>query len=132
MSYTPNLVAWSMDIRERALYHQIHPVKLFTDVSTSFLSLFFIWQHNLVEGLLIGIVPSIVVSAVVIRFANLEKMKQSSFGRYVGSYMTNNMQAVRLVGQVVGWFGAWYHIVLVIVLGYVAILLGWMRGELFP
>ena len=121
-----------MNVREKALYHQIHPVKLFTDVTTSFLSLFLIWQRNLAAGLLIGIVPSAIISALVIRFANLRKMKQSSFGRYVGRYMTNNMQAVRLIGQVVGWFGAWYHIVLVIVLGYVAILLGWMKGKLFP
>jgi hypothetical protein len=66
-----------MDIREKALYHQIHPIKLFTDVSTSFVSLFLIWQHKIVAGLLIGMIPSIVVSWVVIRFANLEKLKQS-------------------------------------------------------
>jgi hypothetical protein len=121
-----------MDIRGKALYHQIHPVKLFTDVSTSLLSLFLIWQHNLVEGFLIEVVPSTVVSALVIRFANLEKMKHSPFGLYVTRYMTNNMQAVRLVGQVIGWLGAWYRIVLAIVLDYLAILLGWMRGKLFP
>jgi hypothetical protein len=132
MSYTPNLVAQSMGIREKALHHQIHPVKLFTDVSTSFMSLFLIWQRNLVAGLLIGIIPSIVISLVVIRFANLEKIKQSSFGRYVGRYMTNKMQAMRLLGQVVGWFGAWYRIALLVVLGYLAILLGWTRGKLFP
>jgi len=83
-----------MDIRDKALYHQIHPVKLSTDVSTSFMSLFLIWQHNLVTGLLIGIVPSIAISSVVIRFANLEKIKQSSFRRYVDRYMRNKMQAV--------------------------------------
>jgi len=121
-----------MDIRERALYHQIHPVKLFTDVSTSFASLFLIWQHDLLVGLVVGILPSIVVSAVLIRCANLEKFRQSSFGRYVGKYMTSRMQAVRLLGQVVGWLGAWYHIVLAVVLGYVVILLGWMRGRLLP
>jgi sorbitol-specific phosphotransferase system component IIC len=95
-----------MDIREKALYHQIHPVKLFTDVSTSFVSLFLIWQHNQVAGLLIGIIPSIVISLLVIRFASLERIKQSPFGRYVARYMTNKMQAIRLLGQVVGWFGA--------------------------
>jgi len=121
-----------MDTREKALYHQIHPVKMFTDVSTSFVSLFLIWQHNLMAGLSIGIIPSIVVSAVLIRFANLEKLKQSLFGRYVARYMTNRMQALRLLGQVVGWLGAWYRIVFVVILGYLAILLGWIMGRLLP
>jgi hypothetical protein len=121
-----------MNIREKALYHQIHPVKLFTDVSTSFMSLFLIWQHNLLAGLSIGIIPSILVSLVVIRFANVEKIKQSSFGRYVGRYMTNEMQAVRLFGQVVIWFGAWYRIVLAVVGGYLLILLAWTRAKLYP
>jgi hypothetical protein len=126
-----NLEAWLINIQEKALYHQIHPVKLFTDISTSFMSLSLIWQHNLLAGLSIGIIPSILVSLAVIRFANLKKIKQSSFGRYVGRYMTNEMQAVRLFGQLVIWFGAWYHIVLAVVLGYLAILLGWTRGKLF-
>jgi hypothetical protein len=46
--------------------------------------------------------------------------------------MTNWMQAVRLVGQLVVWLGAWYRIVLVIILGYLAILLGWIKGRLLP
>ncbi len=37
-----------MDFREKQLYHQIHPAKLFTDWSAGFIALYFLWQHNLV------------------------------------------------------------------------------------
>jgi hypothetical protein len=121
-----------MNIREKALYHQIHPIKLFTDISTSLMSLYLFWQGELATGLLIGVVPSIVVSLAMVRFANLDGFKRSSFGRYITKYMTTRMQALRLAGQVVVWAGALYHLAPLVVLGFLMILLGWVRGKLFP
>jgi len=121
-----------VNVREKALYHQIHPIKLFTDVSTSLFSLYFLWVNNLAYGLAIGIIPSVAVSAVLLRFADLKKYRASGFGNYVGRYMTNNMQMVRAFGQVIVWFGAWYHAVPLVLLGFLIILFGWIRGRLFP
>ncbi len=60
---------------------------------------------------------------MIVRFVNLEKYQRSSFRRYVGKYMTGRIQALRGLGQIVGWFGAWYHLIWIVVLGYLTILL---------
>ena len=48
-------------------------------------------------------------SAVVLRFADLERLKHSPFGRYIRQFMTRRIEAWRFAGQVVMWVGAWYH-----------------------
>ena len=58
-----------MTLQEKSLYHQIHPLKLATDIGATFPSLCLLWQHQLVFGLVVTFVPSIIVSALVIRFA---------------------------------------------------------------
>jgi hypothetical protein len=51
-----------MDLREKVLYHQIHPLKLATDISVTPLFLYYLWEHRTVTALLIGFVPPLVVS----------------------------------------------------------------------
>jgi len=121
-----------MDFREKQLYHQIHPAKLFTDWSTGFIALYFLWQHNLIAALIIMFVPAITVSLLMVRYLDLEKYKQSPFGRYVRVYMTRFIEIVRLAGYLVMVLGAWYHIFLLIPLGVGIALLGWLRGVLLP
>jgi hypothetical protein len=121
-----------LNIQEKALYHQIHPIKLTTDISTSLVSLYFFWTNDLVIGLLIGILPSILVSVALIQVADLNRLKNSRLGGYIANYMTSRMQGLRLVGQVVIWVGAWYHVVFVVIAGFLAILVGWTRGKIFP
>ena len=122
----------TLDFSERSLYQQIHPAKLATDISTSLISLYLFWLRDIASGLIVGIVPSIVASVVIIRFVSLDKYKESSFGTYIGRYMTRNMQALRAIGQMVGWIGAWFQLIWIVATGYVVILLAWLRGKLFP
>jgi hypothetical protein len=44
---------------DRALYHQIHPVKLATDLSSAVISLWLLWQHRLAFALIVMCVPPI-------------------------------------------------------------------------
>ena len=119
-----------MNFAEKSLYHQIHPVKLATDIGSSLISLYFFWAHDLTSGLLVGIAPGVAVSFVIIQFVNLDRYRRSSLGRYVSRYMTREMQALRAVGQLVVWVGTWYHILLLIFAGFAMIALGWIRGRL--
>jgi hypothetical protein len=64
-----------MNTRERILYHQIHPVKLITDVSSALASVLLFWHHRLGAGLLIGLLPPVLVSFALLRWANLERFK---------------------------------------------------------
>ena len=95
-----------MRLQEKSLYHQIHPAKLFTDWSTALIALVPFWHHNLLLALLIAFVPSIIASRVIIRFVDLEKYKQSPFGKYVKQYMTRTIEAIRFIGSRVMAVGA--------------------------
>jgi hypothetical protein len=91
-----------------------------------------LWQHALVAGLLIGFIPSVIASALVIRLADLERLRSSGFGRRVGRYMTPPMQVARSVGAVIFWAAAWFRSPWVMTVGLAVIVLAWARGVLFP
>jgi uncharacterized membrane protein len=121
-----------MTLQEKSLYHQIHPAKLFADWSTGLIALYPFWHHNLLLGLLIAFVPSIISSLVIVRFADLEKYKESKFGRYVRLYMTGAVEAIRFIGYGIMAVGAWVHIVWAIPIGLLIIILAWLHGVIFP
>jgi len=121
-----------MTNREKALYHQIHPLKLATDWGTGSLSFYLLWRRRLRAALIVQFVPAIVVSGALIRGADLEPQKRSAFGRYVEEYMTPSMQGLRFAGNVVMSLGAWYRRPGLLALGLVIILGGWLRGLLVP
>lgn len=117
-----------MDARERVLYNQVHPVKLATDVSAAVVSLYLFWTHDLVSGLIVHVVPSVVVSAVLIRYVNLDWIRDAAVGRYLRRHMTAAVQGIRLAGDVITVVGAWYQNLAVIVLGVAAIAAAWFHG----
>ena len=51
-----------MDISEKRLYHQIHPLKLATDIGVTPIFLYLAWGHEIVPALLVGFVPPILVN----------------------------------------------------------------------
>jgi len=70
---------------ERALYHQIHPAKLFADISTAVVGLDLFWRHELAPGLIIALLPPVLVSAVLLREADLERYRSSPMGPTSGA-----------------------------------------------
>jgi len=122
----------SMTRKEKTLYHQIHPLKLLTDSSSATAALFLLWHKHLLAALLVAFVPPPIVSFLLIRYADLEKYRRSSFGQYLHRYMTRATEAVRLAGFILMAVGAWYHIVWLIPAGFLVVLLAWLRGVLFP
>jgi hypothetical protein len=117
-----------MTLRERILYHQIHPWKLFTDVGVTFPSCYFFWRHHLVAAIAIALLPPIIVSAIIIAAVDLERYKRSSLGKYLVTYMSREMEVIRLVGFVFMALGSWFNQAWLILCGLVVVLLSWMRG----
>jgi len=113
---------------EKIVYHQIHPLKLGTDVTAGVVSLFFFWQHRLWLALVLHFGPPIVASALVISLSNLEQQRNSAFGRYVKGMMTRAIEALRLVGDIAVVFGAWFHSSIVITSGLAVIVAAWLSG----
>ena len=117
-----------MYFSEKAIYHQIHPAKLATDISSSLISTYLLWQQEFGLAMLCAFLPAIFASVLVLRFADLERLKQSVFGRYVGHFMNRRIEAWRFAGQVIAWVGAWYHQFWLIPVGFAAVIAAWMSG----
>jgi hypothetical protein len=121
-----------MLLREKALYHQIHPAKVAVDVLTEPVSLFFFWRHDLALGLITHFAPPIMASVALMTFGGLERQKSSNLGRYVARHMSRGVEAVRFGGDVVMVFGAWYRAPLVIAGGLLIVALAWLGGLVRP
>jgi hypothetical protein len=119
-----------MTLKEKILFHQVHPAKLATDVAAALISFYFLWRHQLVIGLLIHFIPPPIGSAVVICAANLDHYRNSDLGAYLARYMTPMAQAMRLIGDLITVIAAWYQSLAGIVFGLALILAAWTYGLL--
>ncbi len=120
-----------MTLKEKILYHQIHPLKLSVDFSTSFATTYLAWQHDIPWFLALFLLPSVIITLLLIKFADLQQLKNSSLGKYIAKYMTRKIEGIRLVGQITMWVAAWFHAPFFIVAGFLIIVGGWLNGLLF-
>ena len=121
----------TMTPKEKILYHQVNPWKLACDIGSVPVSLYFFWQHDLPWGLVTHFLPAVVGSILVIRYANLEPIKNSHIGDYLRRQMTRAAEGTRLLGDLTTIFGAWFHQPVWIVGGLMLVVLVWCRG-FFP
>jgi len=117
-----------MNLSEKILYQQIHPLKLGTDIGAALASLWFFWQHKLLLGLFVHFAPPIIVSLIVVYGVDLEPQRQSAFGRYVKRMMTNRVDAIRFGGDVVMVLGAWHRSLPAIAMGIAIVISCWLSG----
>ena len=117
-----------MTLKEKFLFHQVHPAKLATDIGAAIVSLYLLWQHQLVIGLLTHFIPPPIGSAAVIRFADLDSYKNTRLGAYLLRYMTPIAQAARLAGDLITVGAAWYQSFAGILFGLAVIAAAWSYG----
>jgi hypothetical protein len=117
-----------MNFADKVLYHQIHPLKLGTDILASLVSLYFFWQHKFLVGLILHLAPPIIASLVVIYAVDLEPQRQSAFGQYVKRTMTYRMETIRLIGDIVMVLGSWFRSLPLIGTGLAIVVAGWLSG----
>jgi hypothetical protein len=117
-----------MTMRERILYHQIHPLKLFTDISTAIIAIDLLWQHQLGTALVIGFVPPILVSFAIIEEVDLEPYRRSRMGAYLRRYMTPTAQALRLFGALFAFYASWQHVPAGILAAFALVAACWLNG----
>ena len=122
-----------MKLEEKKLYHQIHPVKIFTDFASGFLAVYLLWEDLPVWALIIAFVPSLVISLIIISQANLDRYKNSAFGRYTQKYLAaKSTDTIRFIGFIAMMFGGWYHSMGLIVAGFLVVIGVWLRGFILP
>ncbi len=117
-----------MTFAERALYHQIHPAKLYVDIATALVAIDLFWRHELAPGLIIALLPPVLVSAVLVREADLERYRSSLMGAYLRQFMPPWVQALRLFGVGVAFYAAWYHFPAGVISGLALVAICWANG----
>jgi hypothetical protein len=117
--------------QEKVLYHQVHPLKLATDISAAVVSTYFFWEHDLALGLVTGFVPPVVMSAALLWTQDFGWIRDSAVGRYLKRWMTHPVEAVRLGGMFLMIVGAWYRVPWMIALSVAVIVCAWLRGLVF-
>ena len=120
----------SLTFAERALYHQIHPVKVFTDVASAIIAIDLFWRHLLVPGLVIALLPPVLVSATLIREVDLGRYRRSAMGTYLRRYMPPWVQSLRLFGAAFAFYAAWYHVPAGVLGGLAIVAACWANGIL--
>ncbi len=117
-----------MMYHEKLFYHQIHPLKLSVDIGCTFLALFFVWEQEWLKGVITAFLPSMLISMYVLKYVNLEPVKQSGLGKYIHGYMTKQIEYVRTAGLVAAGVGAWMNDVSILGLGLIVIVATWLAG----
>ena len=117
-----------MNFAERALYHQIHPAKLFADIATALVAIDLFWRQALVPGLIIALLPPLLVSAVLMREADFERYRASPMGAYLRQFMPPWVQALRLFGVGVAFYAAWYQFPAGVISGLALVAICWANG----
>ena len=121
-----------MTLEEKKLYHQIHPVKLFTDFGTGFGAVYLLWYHYLVAAVCLAFIPSAIVSMALIAKTDLEKYKNSAFGTYLNKHMSSKSSDwVRFAGFAVMLTGGWVNKLWLVEIGFTVVLFVWLKGLLF-
>ena len=116
-----------LTLGERVLYHQIHPAKLFADISTALLGIDLFWRHETALGVVIASLP-LLVSAVLVREADLDRYSWSPMGAYLRRFMPPWVQAVRLFGVGLAFYAAWYHVPAGVIGGLALVAICWANG----
>ena len=97
------------NFKERKLNHQIHRIKLETDIASATALPFLLWRDRIAPALVAGFLPPITVTGVMIWPPNVENVRNSPLGKYVSKCMTPTIEVVRLLTLVPRAWGAWTH-----------------------
>jgi hypothetical protein len=116
---------------DEVLIHQVHPVKLGFDISASVISNVQLWRHRLGSGLLLRYLLPIAGSAVVLRFADLDRLRGTPRARYVLEHMPPASTGLRLGGDTVMAIGAWRRKPSWLLAGGLLVAAGWSHGLFF-
>ena len=117
-----------MTLQEKSLYQQIHPLRLTVDWASGLTACYLFWMHDMVLGLVIAFGPSLLVSLLVLKFGELEKLKNSAFGKYYKRTYSKTVDLLRFAGFAIMCGSAWYNTLEGIIAGILVIVGTWTYG----
>jgi hypothetical protein len=117
--------------RTTYLIHQVHSVKLATDIGADLMSTWLFWQGRPRAALLVAHIAAAIASAAMTR-RDLSPLLATRRGQYVLEHMPPAAQALRYLGQVLAWHAAYRHRPTGIAFGHLLIAAGWSHGLIPP
>jgi hypothetical protein len=120
-----------MNVIDKTLYHQIHPFKMITDVVGAFAAVYLFWLHLIIEGLVVGFIPSLAISFFMIKTMDFEKQKQSKLGKYIKRYMGRGADTARSIGFLIMLGGGWFRLLWLVAAGFLVIIAAWLNGLVY-
>jgi len=103
---------------------------LLVDWSTGLYACYLLWQQELVPAIVVAFIPSLIISLIVVRFVNLERIKNSSFGRYYKRTYNKTIDLTRFGAFVIMAIGSWSQSLIIAGIGLAIILGTWTYGLL--
>jgi hypothetical protein len=121
----PEGVVTSMRLADKAVVHQVHPVKIGADVAASVISNTLLWKGRLKPAIAVRVLLPMAGSLAVLSLADLDPLATSRAGRYVLAHMPPSAQAVRLAGDALMGLGAHRRSAALLIAGAIVIAAGW-------
>jgi len=119
-----------MTLRDKLLYHHAHPAKLLVDVGCAVAASWLCWNQHVLRAVAVGLGPPALVSLLVLQFADVERVKESLLGRYVGTHMSLALHSTAIAGVVIAWLAALRHSIFYCTVGLLIVTFAWVRGPL--
>jgi hypothetical protein len=113
---------------DEILIHQVHPVKLAFDITASLVSNAMLWNHKLAAGIASRYLLPVIGSVLVLRFADLERLRETRRAKYVLEHVPPASTALRLGGDTLMAVGAWRRKPSWMVAGGLLVVAGWSHG----
>lgn len=118
----------ALSLGERVLYHQIHPVKVYSDIATALVGIDLFWHQQLGPALVIAVAVPTMISAALIGEADLERLRRGAMGAYLRRFMPPWLHAVRAFGIALAFYAAWHHFPAGIIAGIALSAACWANG----
>lgn len=84
-------------MKDKIYYHQIHPLKFLIDIVSSLIAFTFLWQGNTLMGLIVGLFPTFIISAILL-FFTFPSFKRKVTLSQLHAYLSWKTQLVRTGG----------------------------------
>jgi hypothetical protein len=118
----------SMRLADKAVVHQVHPVKIGADVTASVISNALLWKGRPRPAIAVRVLLPAAGSLAVLSLADLDPLAATRPGRYVLAHMPPSAQAVRLAGDALMGVGAHRRSVALLSAGAIVIAAGWSHA----
>jgi hypothetical protein len=112
---------------EKWVLRRAHPVAVIVDLGTLVWSVYFLWWHNWIAALAIGLAGRM-VSVLLVRNSRLEEIAETTWGRLALLHLHPVNLVIQSAAVLLAIWGIWAHSDLIIISGVTLLIWGHAFG----